>query len=119
MKISSTSGGRARNRSTQAQSGQATQRLLTVESSARMVPPITPSGITRMESQMVTLKPCQRIGQACSRMSSEKKASRKSSKVMVSPLPCEAGLDPAAEDHHRDEQDHIGDRAERQRRRVE
>src|SRR5687767_10186785 len=112
-KISSTSGGKARKKSTQAISGYRTHGLRTLASIASASPPMRPSGTTISESSTVLPRPARMIGQAALMICRLKKVSS-----IPLALPGHAGLQPAAEDHHREEQDQVGERAERQRRRV-
>jgi hypothetical protein len=72
-KISSTSGGKARKKSTQAIKGQRTQGLRTLASMASASPPASPSGTTTSESITVLPRPARMIGHAALMISGLKK----------------------------------------------
>src|SRR6185295_3111780 len=112
-KISSTSGGKARKKSTQAISGQRTQGLRTLASMASPSPPASPSGTTTADSRTVLPSPARMMRHAAPMISRLKKVC---STALA--LPRHARLQPAAEHHHGEKKNQVGDRGHRKRRRV-
>src|SRR5216683_6279194 len=86
-KISSTSGGKARKKSTQAISGQRTAGFFTLASSARIKPPSSPSGTTISDSSTVFRSPANTIGQDAAMISGEKAINTKASDSQVETKP--------------------------------
>src|SRR6266481_3028008 len=114
-RISSTRGGKARKKSTQAMSGQRTAGFFALASSARINPPRRPSGTTSKDSSTVFRSPASTMGQDAAMISGLKKVG-----IIVpsSSLPGELGLDPTGRHHDGEEQHKIGRRAHHERRRI-
>src|SRR5690242_16396361 len=106
MKMRSTSGGKARKKSTQAMRGQRTQGRRTPARRLSTSPPAKPSGTTIAERSSVLPSPARMMRQAWPMMSRLKKV------AITSAPPGHARLEPAAEDHHRQEENQVGDRGE-------
>src|SRR5437867_6661176 len=91
------------------------KRRRTVPSSATAIPPQRPSGTTTRHSRAVMPRPLTSSGVAARMISTLKKLRTRAS---ISTLPGEARLDEAPEDDDRPEEDQIGERTERERRRI-
>src|SRR4051812_22677672 len=115
MKSRGTSGGNARKKSTYALRKRLSHFRCRGYSIATVSPLKTPRGTMTRDRSAVISMPRSRNGQERSRI-----APLKNTWMIWSTLalPGEAGLDPAARDDHRQEQDQIGKRAQRERRRV-
>src|SRR5436853_3418153 len=116
MKSSSTSGGKARKKSTYAMRSRFSHLRCKWYSIATARPVATPSGTMTRESATVMPTPRARNGQARAKIAALKKTWRICSIALA--LPGEARLDPAARHHHRQKERQVGRRAERERRRI-
>src|SRR5262245_51283622 len=126
MKSSSTSGGNARKKSTYATTIQLSQRRRSVGSTATSSPPASPSGMTSRLRSSVVPNPLRRYGKTFAAISGLRNCwriasmspSRYEDRFQPLTLPRKPRLHPPPEDHERDEEHEVGDRPERERRRV-